>query len=59
MIDIKFVARLCLKKVANLTGASYGIGRAYAIAFVPEGVKIVVTSRQIAEGKETVILKLF
>jgi NAD(P)-dependent dehydrogenase (short-subunit alcohol dehydrogenase family) len=43
-------------KVALITGASSGIGRATAIAFAREGAKVVVTSRRENEGKETVSL---
>src|SRR6201988_5496593 len=43
-------------KVALITGGSSGIGRATAVAFAREGVKVVVTSRRENEGKETVSL---
>jgi NAD(P)-dependent dehydrogenase (short-subunit alcohol dehydrogenase family) len=43
-------------KVALITGGSSGIGRATAVAFAREGVKVVVTSRRENEGKETVRL---
>jgi NAD(P)-dependent dehydrogenase (short-subunit alcohol dehydrogenase family) len=41
-------------KVALVTGASSGIGRATAIAFAREGAKVVVASRREHEGMETV-----
>jgi NAD(P)-dependent dehydrogenase (short-subunit alcohol dehydrogenase family) len=43
-------------KVAIITGGSSGIGRATAIAFAREGAKIVVASRRVEEGEETVRL---
>lgn len=43
-------------KVAIVTGASSGIGRACAIAFAREGASVVVASRREDEGQETVRL---
>lgn len=41
-------------KVALVTGASSGIGRASALAFAREGARVVVTARREQEGEETV-----
>ena len=43
-------------KVAIVTGASSGIGRATALAFADQGVKVMVASRREAENAETVSL---
>lgn len=43
-------------KVAIVTGASSGIGRAAAIAFGKVGVKVVVVARRQDKGEETVCL---
>ncbi len=43
-------------KVAVITGGTTGIGRATAIAFAKEGVKVVVSGRREAEGAATVDL---
>jgi NAD(P)-dependent dehydrogenase (short-subunit alcohol dehydrogenase family) len=43
-------------KVALVTGASSGIGRAVALAYAREGAKVVVSDTNIAGGEETVAL---
>ncbi len=43
-------------KVAVVTGATSGIGRATALAFAREGAKVVVSGRREVEGGETVAL---
>jgi NAD(P)-dependent dehydrogenase (short-subunit alcohol dehydrogenase family) len=43
-------------KVALVTGASSGIGRASALAFAREGAKVVVADRVVEGGEETVSL---
>ena len=40
-------------KVAIITGAGRGIGRAIAIAFAKEGAKVALASRTVSELKET------
>ena len=44
------------QKVAIVTGGSYGIGRATAVALAKEGVKVTVAARRAKEGEETVRL---
>jgi len=41
-------------KIALITGATSGIGRATALAFAAEGAKVVVTGRRQAEGEQVV-----
>ena len=43
-------------KVALVTGAASGIGRAVALAYAREGAKVVVSDVQVAGGEETVAL---
>ena len=44
------------QKVAIVTGASSGIGRATAVALAKQGVKVTVAARRAKEGEETVHL---
>lgn len=48
--------RMFTNKVAMITGATSGIGRATALAFAREGAKVVVSGRREKEGAETVAL---
>ncbi|NER08871.1 MAG: SDR family oxidoreductase [Okeania sp. SIO3C4] len=41
-------------KVALVTGASSGIGKATALAFAQAGAKVIVASRRVTEGQQTV-----
>ena len=44
------------QQVAIITGGSYGIGRATAVALAKDGVKIVIAARRATKGEETVQL---
>ena len=48
------MSKTFIGKVAVITGGTTGIGRAAAIAFAKEGVKVVVSGRREAEGAATV-----
>src|SRR5471030_865039 len=48
------MSKTFIGKVAVVTGGTSGIGRASAIAFAKEGVKVVVSGRREAEGAATV-----
>src|SRR5690348_11481001 len=50
------MARLVENKVALITGAGSGIGRASALAFAREGAKVVVADMSAEAGEETVRL---
>ena len=41
-------------KVAMVTGGGSGIGRATALAFAREGVKVVIADRNVQRGEETI-----
>ena len=47
---------LCAGKIALVTGAAQGIGRASALAFAREGAKVMVSDVNAAGGEETVKL---
>ena len=48
--------RLLEGKVALITGATSGIGRAAAMVFAQEGARVIVAGRRVVEGEETVRL---
>ena len=48
------MAGLLEGKIALVTGASGGIGRASALVFAREGAKVVVSARRVKESEETV-----
>ena len=48
------MSKTFIGKVAVITGGTSGIGRASAIAFAKEGVKVVVSGRREGEGAATV-----
>jgi NAD(P)-dependent dehydrogenase (short-subunit alcohol dehydrogenase family) len=48
--------RLLEGKVALITGATSGIGRAAAMVFAEEGARVIVAGRRVVEGEETVRL---
>lgn len=50
------MAGLVTGKVALVTGASSGIGRASALVFAREGAKVVVSDLSVEGGEETVRL---
>lgn len=50
------MSKTLIGKVAVITGGTTGIGRATAIAFAKEGVKVVVSGRRETEGEKTVEL---
>lgn len=53
---LRRTTRLLEGKVALITGATSGIGRAAAMVFAEEGARLIIAGRRVVEGEETVRL---